>query len=83
VKLSSALKNTDTDLLIGIQTQRVITWIQGLADHPQFAIKYLIIDIQNRRMSPILDQHHIKIAVFTDVVLMTRKDLAAASFKHQ
>jgi len=34
-------------------------------------------------MSWICDRHHIKIVTVTDVLSMTRKDLAGSSFKHQ
>jgi hypothetical protein len=34
-------------------------------------------------MSQILDEHHVKIVMITDVLTMTRKVLAGTSFKHQ
>jgi hypothetical protein len=37
-----------------------------VADHPQSAVKSLCIDVHNRRMSWILGQHHIEIAMVTD-----------------
>ena len=46
-------------------------------------VKSLCIHIHHRRMPWILGQHHTKTVMITDVLLMTRKHLAATSFKHQ
>jgi len=37
-----------------------------VAGHPQSAVKCLLIDVHNRRMSWILGQYHIEIAMVTD-----------------
>jgi len=54
-----------------------------LAGRPQSDVKSLCIHIYHRRMSRILGQHHTKTVIITDVLLITRKHLAATSFKHQ
>jgi hypothetical protein len=86
VKLNSALKNTDTDLPIGMQTRHssgAITGMEGTCCHPQSEVRCFCIAAYHRKMSWVLGQHHNKTVMITDVLPMTRKDLAQTSFKHQ
>jgi len=82
VKLNSVLKYTDTDLSIGTQPHHsscALTEIEGTFWSPSIWCRKPL----HRRMSWILAQHHTKTATNTDVLLITRKHLAATSFKHQ
>jgi hypothetical protein len=54
-----------------------------LAGGPQSAVRCLCINAEHKRMSWIHGQHHIKIVMVTDVLPVTRKDLAGSSSKHQ
>jgi len=86
VKLNSALKNTDTHLQIGTKTYHIscaISGIEGTCCLPSVCSQMSLHRCRTRRMSWILGEHHIKIVMVTDVLPMTRKDLAGSSFQHQ
>jgi len=86
VKINSALKNTYTNLQSGTTTYhiaRAITGIDETVGCLQSEVECLFNAVHRRRMLNILGQHHIKTVIITDVLPLSRKDLAGTLFKPQ
>jgi hypothetical protein len=86
VKINSALKNTYTNLKIGTTTYHIARAITGIDETDgclQSEVQCLCNAVYHRRMLNILGQHHIKTVMITDVLPLTRRDLAGTTFKPQ
>jgi len=84
VKINSSLINRYTNLQIGTTyIARAVTGTDETVGCLQSEVQCLCNAVYHRRMFNIHEQHHIKTVMITDVLTLTRKDLAGTSFKPQ